>query len=225
MTFGEIYSAVVLNVWGDSTPPSSMVTRLQGEEGIIANMHRDIQVDYNYWFMKTYYTLNSVDGQQGYALPDNYKEAINCMWQVVDASATYPRFTDPLIRLSVEQAHWKWKDNNSETEYPGYFEIINGQSIIFYPIPSEDNRELTVVYWKFLERPTTAGFTTAYDDLTTAGAEAIVALATAKAFRILQEFNNANMYEGEAKRQIELLKQEDYRRRQANLEFVEYRGI
>jgi len=224
MTFGEIYSAVCLNVWGESVPPTGGANRLQGNEGIISNMHRDIQTDYNYWFMQTWGIIDTVAGTQGYTLPTNFKELTTALWQVVDAVATDPYFSEPLTVLSSPEAHLRWRDNNRRTEYPNYYEIIGGETIILYPIPEYDDRELNIMYWRYLDRPATATFTTDYDELTTYGAEAIIALATAKMFRILQELNQATIYDLEAKRQIELLKQEDYRRRQCNLEMVKYSG-
>ena len=224
MNFGEIYDSVVFNVWGDSVPPTGSVARLQGESGIIANMHRDIQTDYNYWFMESWAEIDSIVGNQGYDLPANYKEIINCMWQVLDTDATDPYFTDPLNNLSLRDAHLIWKDNNQRDEYPENFQIRLGMNLILYPIPSEIRR-LVVVYNRYLDRPATATFSADTDDLTQYGAEAIISLSTAKMFRILQELNMSSTYDAEARRYIELLKREDFRRRQSLMNKVDYVGV
>jgi hypothetical protein len=225
MTFGEIYDAVCLNVWGESVPPVGGAARLQGAEGIIANMHRDIQVDYNYWFMQTWSIITSIAGTQAYTLPIDMKDIISLLWAKEDTTATYTYFTDPLTIISNQEAHLKWKDNNNSTEYPMICEIIDGQGVVLYPIPEESGRELHVIYYAFLDRPGATTFTTDTDLLTQFGAEAIIALSSAKMLRILQEVNQANVFDLEAKREIELLKKEDYRRRQSNLESVHYRGV
>lgn len=225
MNFGEIYDAVVFNIWGGAVPPTDAVARLQGSEGIIANMHRDIQIDYNYWFMESWTIVESIAGTQGYAMPDNFKELVNAMWQVIDSIATDPYFTEPLKVWSTKEAHvLGWVNNNQRVEYPTHFEIKDGISLILYPIPEETDRELNVIYTRFLDRPTTVDFSTDTDILTQRGAEAIIALATAKMFRILQEMNMSQVYDGEARRYIELLKREDFNRRQSLLLSVNYSG-
>ncbi len=225
MTFGEIYNAVVFNVWGDAVPPTGSVARLQGEEGIIVNMAQSLQKDYNYWFMEMWTVIDSVAGSQGYMLPTDFKELINCMWTVVDATATDTYFTEPLKVLSHGEAHVRWRDNNERTEYPGYFEIQSGNSLVLYPIPEFSDRELVAVFYRFLSRPTDAQFTDAENEITTHGAEAIIALSTARMFRILQELNMSTVFDREAQREIELLKYEDVRRRQILLHSVNYRGF
>jgi hypothetical protein len=52
MNLTEIYNRIIFNVYGDSTPPASVTTYLQGVNGLISQILRRIQREWNYSFME-----------------------------------------------------------------------------------------------------------------------------------------------------------------------------
>jgi len=154
MTFQQILNRVSQNIWGNTAAPAAHVAMLEGEYGIIAEAHRQIQQDYNYWFMQEYASVESEVGVQAYNLPTDYKQMITALWQTVDEYGAITGFSNPLMPLGLGDAQkYFWKSDDSDTnEYPGYYEIF-GNNIVIYPDPSEI-RALHIYYWKFLPRPT-----------------------------------------------------------------------
>jgi hypothetical protein len=75
VTFGEIYSRAMWLVYGSSTPPVDADTQFQGvTEGILANLHRNLQEDFNYWFMEEAYGVAVPAYTRSLALPSDFKE-------------------------------------------------------------------------------------------------------------------------------------------------------
>lgn len=222
MTFGEIYTRVCFNLWGNSAVPAGTATVLQGHDGIIANAHRKIMQNDNFWFMHTWTTIDLVAGTQSYNLPTNIKEVITVTIKVDGEDY----FTSPLSPLGGQEAHKLfWPGNNSTADYPEWYELTD-EAITLYPVPATSFTDaLHIVYWTFMPRPTTAGFTAAYDALTDYGADAIIYRATADMAKILKEFDVAQVYQADFESEIELLRTESRRRTQANLYEVKYTGV
>lgn len=220
MTFVEIYNSVVMRLWGDTTPPTSAVTTLQGPNGTIANAYRQIQQDYNYWFMRAYTSFPTVVGYQTYGLPDEFKELISVQFKKEDEDY----FLDPLSILKLTQPFKsQWNANTPAKEYPDFYEFV-GEDITIYPAPSEI-RTLHLIYWSFFARPTAAYFTlatTIENDVTKYAGDIISYMAAADYSLIQKEYDQYQIYSGKSKELIVELKQEDYRRRQANMQFITY---
>ena len=71
--------------------------------------------------------------------------------------------------------------------------------------------------WKFLPRPIAAAFdagSVETDDLLTYGADAVINMACVELAEILKEWDMVKAYQSRALEAIELLKNEDRRRRQ-----------
>jgi hypothetical protein len=222
MTFGEVLARVNFKIWGNSTVPSGTTTVLTGDEGIIANVHRKIQQDYNYWFMHETVSLNMVVGTQAYTLPDDYKEVIENGVLFKTTSQSY--FQDPMTKINRSEAQALfWPINNATAEYPTHFEITE-DSMVVYPSPSATASELHFCYWKFLGRPTTS-FTdttsTETDDLLKFGADAVVNAASAEMLDILDEFGKADRYRQQLQGDLELLKHES-KRRMDTFQLIDY---
>lgn len=78
MTLGDIYRRMLWLVYGDSAPPTTTNTHFQATtEGIIANIHRKLQEDFNYWFMEETYGVNVPAYTRTLALPTDYKCEVN----------------------------------------------------------------------------------------------------------------------------------------------------
>ena len=216
MTFGEIYNKVCQKVWG-SSPPPTIASALTGQNGIISDIHRKIQQNYNYWFMQAYATIVMIDGTQAYNLPSEFKEIINCLYKIDGQE----NFTDPLTPLGLGQGQLEWKDE--ETEYPTLYEIVNG-AIVLYPRPSEA-RTLHVNYWQFLRRPTDAEFTTYEDALSQFGYEVMINLSVVEIADILKEFDLSQRFDSKALEALDLLKTEDRSRRQNHIAEILYQDV
>jgi len=220
MTWTEVYNRVVFKIWGNSTVPAGTLAVLQGDEGIIGNVHRKIQQDYNYWFMQTSGTLTSASGTQSYSatgLSGTYKEIISMAW-LVDGETFY---SDPLSPVSTQDAEKLYIQSAATAKYPTLYELRD-ENIILYPIPTTSSLTLRVQYWQFLDRPP-ASFDATTDDLITYGADAVVNGAAAEMLEILKEWDSVKAMNGRAGEALELLKQEDRRRRQAPLYNIKYK--
>ena len=76
MTLTEIYNRVIWNIYGDSTPPASVVTNMQGANGLIANIHKRFQREWNFSWMEDESYLEVTEGDFRVALPSDFKEEV-----------------------------------------------------------------------------------------------------------------------------------------------------
>jgi len=221
MTWQEIYNLTVFKIWGTSVPPAGVQNVLQGQYGLIANAHRKIQKDYNYWFMEATATNALIAGTANYALPAGFKEIIREGIRLVDA--TSGDYNIPIKPLMPNDAYIDHRGASDEADYPNYYEIYGGE-LVLYPTPSLDGVVLNMRCYVYLDRPP-AVFDATYDDLTRNGHGAIVALAAAEMCKIQEEYQKAQVFEAEAAAEIELLKVEDDRLRRAEIRTCEYAGF
>jgi hypothetical protein len=222
MTFGEIYTRVAFMVWGNSNPPAGSSTILTGDEGIIAQVHKDIMREYNYWFMHETTAINTVVNQNSYTLPTDYKELVEVQFKTNGEEYFQEVMTHMPMRTAQKQ--W-WIVNNNSQEYATHYEI-SGESIIIYPKPSEI-REMHFCYWKFLTGPTTAftdGTNTETNDLTANAGEAIAYMSASNMLEMLDEFQKSVIYAQKGIIKLEQLKTEDKRRR-SKFEDLDYRSF
>jgi hypothetical protein len=216
MTFGEIYTKVAYLIWGDSTPPAGATTMLTGDEGIIANTHRRIMSDYNYWFMQTYMTGTTTAGVNSYAMASNYKEIISVQFKTEGDGYFQP----PCQPLTLGQAQiQQWTNLESTADYPFYYEIVSND-IVFYPTPAQTDYDFHIMYWRYLDGPTSAfvdGTSTESSSITVYSGDAVAYLAAADMLQIMDEFQKADIYKTKGYECIETLRQEDRSRRQNHI--------
>jgi hypothetical protein len=212
MTWYEIYLHVCLKLWGSSNPPVA-AARLIGPTGMIARAHRDIQRDWNYWFMETETTIPVLAGTSAYALPAGYKELIPGGLQAYDAVSLCYR--DVIPPLYPGEAWENYRDPINGASFPSFYEIFGG-NIVFYPLPSAAYT-VRMRYYEYLDRPTVGDFVagvTSSDALTLGCPLAVAALAAMEMAGIQKEMDVVQICMAEAKDEVELLRAEDqkYRR-------------
>lgn len=218
MDVAAIYARVVWNIYGDSTPPASVVTYLQGADGAIARAHRDIQTDWNYYFMEASSAPAVVSGVRSVALPTRFKKEIALkLYDPVNAV-----YKPELIRLGRGGVFAQFQNATDTADYPQYYEIWNG-NIDLWPMPSE-NSVLNIRYYNYLA---TLTLTTDHDALTDDphGAEAIIA-------RVVMDFASnieyADKYEPFMARYneaIRLLREKDQEYKRFGQDYVNYWSI
>jgi len=219
MTFGEIYSRVCFYVWGNSSVPAAATSALQGENGIIANVCRKIMQDFNYWFMHTWTEQALVSGTQSYVLPSGYKQVINVLMEAEEEGL----FRKPLVPLGGTEAQdYSWQTDGT-ADNPIYYEITD-EIITFYPIPSA-SRNVHIIYWEILSRPTTSGFLTESNDLTSYGADLVIYKTVQEMFESLKEFDSAQVYKVKADEEEFRLRSEQHSRMYNHLMEIKYRGV
>lgn len=215
MTFNEILAQVQRNVWGNTTPPANATADIT--DVIIPNVHRRIQMDYNYGFMQTWTEIATTLGADGvlynqsYALPDSFKEIIAVNWNKVDSEGDYvgrSGVLTPVLTGQAQASFWK-SDNIYSVEYPTHFEIYN-QTIVFYPEPNAV-RTAIVSYFQVLACPAGAN----EDALLRDGDEAVIAKATSLYYVKRHEMEMAAIWEQRFLEEESRLRSFDFARRQS----------
>jgi hypothetical protein len=214
MTYGEIYTSICRHLWGNSTPPASASTMLQGVDGIISDCQQKVHLDYNCWFMQAYTLIITADGQYGYNLPYDFKEIINCLFKQEGTTEFYL----PLKALGLGQGQLLW--NSQESEYPEYYEITDA-SIVLYPKPSEI-RTLNINYWKKFERPL---LTTTEDAVALNMSKVLVYMGIVEYSNIQKEYDVAERYDSKVFEELEMIKSQDRARRQNHISQILYKGV
>jgi hypothetical protein len=217
MTLSEIYDAICMRVWGEATAPPIAENILAGENGVIADIHRKLQEEYNFYFMRDTGTVTTTAGTASYSLPSDYKQIITVQAKV-DGEDYY---AVPMKPLGTGDAQSTYMRSDKEAEYPEAYDIVDDQ-IVFYPVPSEDSYEILLTYWKYLTAPTDATFDDFEDDLTMAGSELMVLMGVVEMADVLKEWDTVNRYENKVASAFETLKRRDQRWRQSQIMEVEY---
>ena len=145
MTYEQIYNQIVRKCWGQAVVPTIAPEHIRE---MIVSAHKKIQRQYNFWFNLYRTTMNTVESQSSYTLPDNFKEMERCYFAVNGQDF----FTERLIPLEItEDIDYGYIPRNGEAEYPTHF-VIDGTSIILYPTPVYV-RTLHMLLWKFIAPP------------------------------------------------------------------------
>jgi hypothetical protein len=152
-------------------------------------------------------TITVLAGVSDYPLPTGYKELIKNGLQPLDASSG--SYLDPISPLYVGEAFNYFRDPVNGSPFPTHYEIF-GTNITFHPVLSA-GCTVRMRYYRFLDRPATADFTTGAvsDALTMACPLGIAALAAMEFAGIQKEADVVQMCAGEAKDEIDMLKAED----------------
>lgn len=119
MTLDEIYNKISWMYFGDTTPAASVSTQFQAvTEGIIANMHRRIQEDDDYWFMENHYSVVVPAYTRTIALPSEFKRMIDDPRFFTFSSTTYTDGTaDCTATTAVTGTLTAWDPNWSGHKY------------------------------------------------------------------------------------------------------------
>jgi len=221
MTWIEVYNATILKVFGESTPSAGLDVAIRGSSGIIANAHRKIQQDWNYWFMEAETTITLAAGTPSYALPTGFKEIFPRGLRLKDSSTG--DFDLPLSPLLPNEAYETFRDSDDEADYPLYYEIFGG-SLYLYPTPQLAGVVAYLRYYKYLDRPPTT-FAATTDILITEGANAVIFLAASEICKIQEEYQKAQILEAEGVAQVNLLQSLDQRMKQSELNEIRYRDF
>jgi len=149
MTITQIIAKINWLVFGDSTPPTSVTTHMTGvDEEFIADIHRQIQIEWDYWFMEILDTLAITTPTQSYALPSRFKRELSLY--ITNAQSTYE---PPLQRLMRSQAEVTFTDPAGTAVYPTHYEIFGATTPMkLWPKPSS-NSTLNRRYYAFLQPP------------------------------------------------------------------------
>lgn len=179
MTLAEIYSAITNLVYGDIAAAPVPTAEVPFIQTLILNKHKEIQDNYNFWFMRAKADISLIAGSDTYALPDDYKQMI---------SLTY-------------------EGENYDKE----FQFIVDD--IYFPEAPEEDKDITMDYWKYIPTPAWADDTS--DVVTQYCNWPIIYMVTAMLMLKREEKNAAGMYSQLAAEALNSSYAEDYSRRQA----------
>jgi hypothetical protein len=77
MTLAQIYAAIAGLVYGDIVAAPVPVHEASFIQTLILQQHKEVQDNYNFWFMRAKAAISIVSGTDTYALPGDYKELIH----------------------------------------------------------------------------------------------------------------------------------------------------
>jgi len=127
MTLAEIYAAITNLVYGDITAAPVPVAEVPFIQILILSKYKQIQDNYNFWFLRAKAEISIVDGTDTYALPLDYKELIHLDYdkefQFIGNDIFFPEA--PTEDKDVTIDYWKylptpvWADDTSDvvTQY------------------------------------------------------------------------------------------------------------
>ena len=223
MTYGDIVTKVIVEVFGSDDPQAEVTTNLYGPEGIIANVCKKIQEQNDLWFMMASTTETLVDDTSQYDIDYAFKKENNL--RVMDQNGYYQ---DPLTKISKEHADtlqdqdgdpwWYWID------YSGTYRRIN-----VYPTPSisgSDTRTLYITYWKFLDdlSDNTATFDAYEDELSIEAPYYIIYKAAARVCKTIENYEKMQLMEQSVAEELQDLRRKDSVYRAANMK-IWYRQL
>jgi hypothetical protein len=145
----QIITKINWLLFGDSTAPTSVTTHFAGvDEEFIADMHRQVQTEWDYWFMENLDTQSIAASTQSYALPTRFKRELS-LW-ITNSESLYEQ---PLQRLMRAQAETTFRNPAETAVYPTHYEIWGATTPLkLWPIPSSDST-LNRRYYAFLQPP------------------------------------------------------------------------
>ena len=214
MTFQEMYDRIVYKLWGNSNLPTGAQNILYYSNGIIANIHRKIQQERDYWFMEAETTIPVLAGSNGFALPALFKEVVRCGFRFQDGSGNYDY---PLTALNVGEEWQIYRQATDVSEYPEYYDIFGGL-LYLKPAPSKDIT-LYIRCYKYLPK---LNLPVDEDILCQFGYDAIINLSCAEYLEMNKEFQEAQAYAMRGLEALEILKKTDMQMRRAEIVEIEY---
>lgn len=77
MTLSQIYDIIANLVYGDVAAAPVPVAEVPFIQSLILHKHKEIQQNYNYWFMRSRATISILEGVDTYDLPADYKQIVH----------------------------------------------------------------------------------------------------------------------------------------------------
>jgi len=110
MTLSQIYDIVANLVYGDVAAAPAPVHEVPFIRALILSKHKEIQQNYNYWFMRNRETISILEGVDTYALPADYKQIIHLDYdnpfQLIGNDIYFPEA--PEADIDVELDYWRY---------------------------------------------------------------------------------------------------------------------
>jgi len=201
MTLTEIYNKVVWYVFGDTASiPTSVAANLQGDEGLIAQIHRRVQVEWDYWFQQYEDTMAVTSGNNTYLMPGTFKKEIE--FYFTDASTGHSR--EPLTRLIRHEKVATFQDPTEEAEYPTHYETVRNR-LYLYPTPNQD-LTLNRRYIRILPNP---GWPDGEDFVTNEATMVLIYLAVIELCSVLDYDKKLNLFATKYKIELDTLRERD----------------
>lgn len=223
MTYLDIVTKATVEVFGSDEPQDEITTALYGSEGIIGKIHREIQEEYDYWFMLAQTTETLIDATAAYDIDYEFKKEIDL--RILDEEGYYAA---PLTKITPENADTL---QVSETEPEYYWIDYSGgyRRFNLYPTPNVDagtTRTLYVRYWKYLDRlsDTQATFEATEDVLSIEAPYLIIYRAASMMCTTIENYEKLSLMEQRASAQLDRLQRKDWQYRFANIQ-LPYRRI
>lgn len=169
MNYGQISSRVQFNLYGEGLVRPGFVTQVEGSAGIIAEARRDIQREYDLWFMREIADVTLTAGTYEYNLETLIPRIkhITEIWILSDGQAI--REVEP---MSGREAREGQLFGRSSGCYPLRYLVV-GNNIRVWPTPDE-NAPLRIHCYRFLADLPDTGFAAYEDDLSKYGGDVVM---------------------------------------------------
>jgi len=211
MTLLEMYNKIAWLVYGDTAPPASFATNMQGENGFISDAHRQIQRDFLYWFMYTTASQILTSGTSTYNFPCTAADL-----KEIGAIIPYDSdgaFSAALGRMTPSDAKSAYPDPTGVSEIPLNY-TFDVSTYTVYPEPNDSTVYLLLQYWQFLPRLTG---NTDTDALTVEGAWVIIYKVAIDACIALDYMEKLQTLPGRYAEALNSLRTEDWSRKRGGM--------
>jgi hypothetical protein len=195
---------------------------LYGSEGYAGKVRKDIQEDWDYWFMLTQTTETLIDGQAAYDIDYAFKKEIDL--RILDENGTY---ADPLIKITPRKADTVQPDESEPLFY--WLDYSTYRRFNLYPTPSisgSETRTMYVRYWKFLDDldDNTATLEATEDVLSIEAPYLLIYKIAARICNTIENYERLQVMENDALRELQRLQKKDFQYKTANL-WIPYKRI
>lgn len=159
MTYGEIVTEIEAIIYGETTAPDFVGTRLRGSEGKIARVRKEIQ-DTDYWFMKRSHRFPLADGERSYTPNIKFKKEISLKLEDYSSGD----YRDALTKVDSNDLAANFQDIDGETEYPTHYAVeynptLDLKQFDFYDRPSDTQHSTELSVGSTAERIANTAFT------------------------------------------------------------------
>lgn len=215
MTLIEMYNKIAWLVYGDTAPPASFSVNMGGATGFISEAHRQMQRDFNYWFMYATSAQILTSGTSTYNFPGIAAD-------VKEISAIIPYDSDgeyyaALGRMDPASAKAAYNDPTEVSGIPLNF-TFDVATYTVYPEPNDSTVYLQLQYTQFLARISEETDT---DALTDEGAWAIIYKVAIDACIALDYGEKLQTLPGRYAEALNSLRMKDWSRKRGGMMYVD----
>lgn len=150
MTLGEIYTRVMWLLYGDTNYPQSTQLHMQDiHQGIIAEAHRKIQQDYNYWFMVNNVIYDLPQYETVLNLPMDFKHEYHARFIQYETTPCEDNITMVISSNgTMVGATYNTADGKKYLAYCNnrWYHILSYDGAIYKINPAEDNAGVGSIY-------------------------------------------------------------------------------